>query len=75
MEATLKVMFDRVHGIEWRAVQRGDRGGWTAQWRPARALEAFQAFSYITRGERFNSEDEALEFVGRNAGAIVNRQI
>ena len=72
---TLKVMFDRVHGIEWRAVERGDGPGWTAQWRPARALEAFQAFSYITRGERFSSEEDALEFISKNAAAIVNRQI
>jgi hypothetical protein len=75
MEATLKVMIDRVHGIEWRALERGDRLGWTAQWRPVRALEAFQRFSYITRKERFGSEEEALEFIGKNAAAIVSRQI
>ena len=75
MEATMKVMIDRVHGIEWRAVERGDRLGWAAQWRPVRALKAFQRFSFITRGERFGSEQEALEFIGTNAAAIVSRQI
>ncbi len=75
MEATLGLQVDRLHGIEYRAFTHGDRRGWYAQWRPARALEAFPAFSYVTRSEHFGSEGEAIEFIRRNASDIVSRRI
>jgi len=75
MEATLGIMIDRVHGIEYRALPRADRRGWYAQWRPARALESFPAFSYVSRGEHFETESEAMEFIRRNASEIVARRI
>jgi hypothetical protein len=75
MEATLGIMIDRVHGIEYRAVRHGDRRGWLAQWRPARAIESFPAFSYLSRPERFETESEAVEFIRRNAAEIVARRI
>jgi hypothetical protein len=75
MEATLGIMVDRVHGIEYRAVRHSDRRGWFAQWRPARAIESFPAFSYVSRAEHFDTESEAMEFVRRNAGDIVTRRI
>ncbi len=75
MEATLGIMIDRVHGIEYRALPRGDRRGWYAQWRPARALESFPAFSYVSRNEHFETEGEAMDFIRRNAAKIVARAI
>jgi hypothetical protein len=75
MEATPGIMIDRVHGIEYRAVPHRDRKGWFAQWRPARALEAFPAFSYVSRNEHFETESEAVEFIRRNAADIVARRV
>jgi hypothetical protein len=75
MEATLGIMIDRVHGIEYRALPHRNRRGWFAQWRPARALESFPAFSYISRSESFETESEAIEFVRRNAADIIARRI
>ena len=75
MEAILNIMVDPVHGIEYRAQARRDRKGWIAQWRPARALREFQAFTYISRDELFGSEEEAMEFIRLNAGSIVSRKI
>ena len=73
MEATLGIMIDATHGIEYRALPRRSR--WIAQWRPARALESFPAFSYVTRTEHFDSEGEAMDFIRRNAAQIVARRI
>ena len=73
MEATLGIMIDTTHGIEYRALPRRDR--WVAQWRPARALESFPAFSYVTLTEHFDTEEEAMAFIRRNAARIVNRGI
>ena len=75
MEATLGIMIDRVHGIEYRALPRREQRGWIAQWRPARALASFPAFSYISRGEVFGSESEAVDFIRRNAAEIIGRRI
>jgi hypothetical protein len=75
MEEIVNIMVDPVHGIEYRAQARWDRRGWIAQWRPARALREFQAFSYISRDELFGSEEEAMEFIRQNAGLIVSRRI
>jgi hypothetical protein len=75
MEATLGIMIDRFHGIEYRAMPHRDRRGWFAQWRPARAIESFPAFSYISRTECFETESEAMEFIRRNAADIVARRI
>jgi hypothetical protein len=75
MEATTGLMIDRVHGIEYRAIPRRDRRGWFAQWRPARALESFPAFSYLTRSEHFETEGEAVEFIRRHVADIVSRRI
>ena len=75
MEAILKIMVDPVHGIEYRAQASRDRRGWIAQWRPARALREFQAFTYISRDELFGSEEEAMEFIRANAASIVSRRI
>jgi hypothetical protein len=75
MEATLGIMIDRVHGIEYRAVPHHDRRGWFAQWRPARAIESFPAFSYVSRNEHFDTETEAMEFIRRNAAEILARRI
>ena len=75
MEAILNIMVDPVHGIEYRAQASRDRKGWIAQWRPARALREFQAFTYISRNELFGSEGEALQFIRLNAGSIVSRKI
>jgi len=75
MEATLGIQVDRVHGIEYRAVPHGNHRAWFAQWRPARALESFPAFSYVTRTEHFDSEGEAIDFIRRNAADIVARRI
>jgi hypothetical protein len=74
MEAALGVAFDRSTGIEYRAVRRSRRS-WYAQWRPARALEAFPAFSYVTRTEHFETEGEAMEFIREHAADIVSRRI
>jgi hypothetical protein len=73
MEATLAI--DRIHGIEYRAVRHNGRQGWYAQWRPARALESFPAFSYVTRSEHFDTEGEAMEFIRSHAAEIVARSI
>jgi hypothetical protein len=75
MEATLGIMIDRQHGIEYRALPRSQPRGWIAQWRPARALASFPTFSYISRGEVFGSESEALDFIRRNVAEIVDRRI
>jgi hypothetical protein len=75
METTLGIMIDRIHGIEYRALPHRDRRGWFAQWRPARALESFPAFSYVSRTEHFETEGEAMEFIRRNAAEIVARRI
>ena len=75
MEAILGIMIDPVHGIEYRALPHGNRRGWFAQWRPARALESFPAFSYVSRTEHFETEGEAMEFIRRNAAEIVSRRI
>ena len=75
MEATLGLQVDRAHGIEYRAFTHGDRRGWFAQWRPARAIEAVPAFSYVTRSEHFDSEGEAIDFIRRNAAEILARRI
>jgi len=75
MEATLGIAVDRVHGIEYRAIPHQGRRGWYAQWRPARALESFPAFSYVTRSEHFESEGEAMEFIREHAAEIVARRI
>jgi len=69
MGAQTGIHIDAGLGIEYRAVP--SEAGWTAQWRPVRALKRFMTFSYITRRERFSTRDEALEFLRRNAGAIV----
>ncbi len=74
METLLGVAFDRATGIEYRALPRGRRS-WYAQWRPSRALEAFPAFSYVTRSEHFDTEGEAMEFIRQNAADIVARRI
>jgi hypothetical protein len=71
MGAYTGILIDACHGIEYRAVPSDRGAGWTAQWRPVRALKRFMTFSYITREERFPTRDEALEFIRRNAGAIV----
>ncbi len=73
MEATLGIMIDATHGIEYRALPRSNR--WVAQWRPARALESFPAFSYVTRTEHFDTEGEAMDFIRCNAAQIVSRRI
>jgi hypothetical protein len=75
MEATLGIGIDRVYGIEYRAVRHSDRRGWFAQWRPARALESFPAFSYVSRTEHFDTETEAMDFIRRHAADIVSRRI
>ena len=75
MEATLGIAFDRVNGIEYRALPHRSRRGWYAQWRPARALETFPAFSYVTRTEHFESEGEAMQFIREHAADIVSRRI
>ncbi len=75
MEATLEIRIDHVHGIEYRALPFRGRKRWYAQWRPARALESFPAFSYVTRSEHFDSEAEAVEFIRQNAASIVSRGI
>jgi hypothetical protein len=72
MGAQTGILIDANHGIEYRAVPASGGGGWTAQWRPVRALKRFMTFSYITRNERFQTQDEALDFLKRNAGAIVD---
>ena len=70
MGAHNSILIDAHHGIEYRAV-RADGTQWTAQWRPIRALKRFMTFSYISRSERFPTEGDALEFIRRNAAAIV----
>ena len=75
METTLGIMIDRVHGIEYRALPHRDRRGWFAQWRPARAIESFPAFSYVSRSEHFDTESEAMEFIRHNAADILARRI
>jgi hypothetical protein len=75
METTLGIMIDRINGIEYRALPHRDRRGWFAQWRPARALESFPAFSYVSRTEHFETEVEAMEFIRRNAAEIVARKL
>jgi hypothetical protein len=64
------ILIDANYGIEYRAIPTGG-AQWTAQWRPVRALKRFMTFSYISRSERFPTEQEALEFVRKNAGSIV----
>jgi hypothetical protein len=68
-------MVDAVHGIQYRAVQIQGASGWGVQWRPMRAIRSFPTFSYISRGESFPTEQEALEFIRRNVRAIVTRTI
>jgi|WetSurMetagenome_2_1015567.scaffolds.fasta_scaffold419754_2 hypothetical protein len=75
MEWTAHLNVDPVFGIQYRAVRRIGGPGWEAQWRPLRAIRTFPTFSYIPRAERFPSEEDALEFVRRNVGAIVSRTI
>ena len=75
MEATRGIRIDRAHGIEYRALPHRGKRGWFAQWRPARALESFPAFSYVSRTELFETESEAVEFIRRNAAEIVARRI
>ena len=69
------ILIDAQHGIEYRAVMNLDRGGWLAQWRPARALKKFMTFSYITRNERFGTRQEALDFVRSNARLIAAGEV
>jgi len=73
MDAQPRFHFDRVHGIELRAMPRHDRRGWTASWRPARALQDIPRFTYITREEIFPSADEAIDFLRLNAGELLSR--
>ena len=68
-------MIDRTNGIEYRAVPHRTRKGWYAQWRPARALETFPAFSYVTRSEHFETEGEAMDFIRQHAADIVARRV
>jgi hypothetical protein len=75
MEASLGILIDRVHGIEYRALPGRERRGWIAQWRPARALASFPTFSFVSRAEVFGSESEAVSFIRRNAAEIVGRRI
>jgi hypothetical protein len=75
MERRATLLVDTDHGIQYRAIPNGVASGWGVQWRPMRAIRSFPTFSYITRSERFPTEEEALEFVRRNAGAIVSRAI
>jgi hypothetical protein len=75
METALGIEIDPAVGIEYRALPRRDRRGWTAQWRPARALETFPGFSYRSRFERFETAAEAVRFIRENAEAIVSRKI
>ena len=75
MEAEHSTLVDARYGIEYRAVEGKDRPGWRAQWRPLRALKRFMTFSYITRSEHFPSRDEALDFIRRNAAAIVTGEV
>jgi len=63
---------DTGSGIEFRAVLHHARGGWTIQWRPARAIKAFPSFSYRTIERRFETEADALEFLDANTGRIVS---
>jgi len=65
-----EILIDAVHGIEYRALPADQSEGWTAQWRPVRALKKFMTFSYISRRERFGTRAEALDFVRKNARAI-----
>jgi hypothetical protein len=75
METALGIEIDPATGIEYRALPRGDRRGWTAQWRPARALEAFPGFSYRSRFECFQTAAEAVRFIREHAAQIVTRRI
>jgi hypothetical protein len=75
MDGRVGIMVDPEHGIEYRALPRPGRRGWTAQWRPSRALEAFPAFSYLSRIEHFDTEEEAMDFIRRHASEIVTRRI
>ena len=70
MEPHEEILIDAVHGIEYRALPTPESAGWTAQWRPMRALRKFMTFSYISRGERFGTRAEALDFVRKNARAL-----
>jgi hypothetical protein len=70
-----KLNVDAAAGIQFRAVPRIGAPGWEAQWRPIRAITAFPTFSYMSRSESFATEGDALEFVRRNAAAIVARAI
>jgi len=72
MGAHAEILIDAHHGIEYRAVPESGGSGWILQWRPIRALKRFMTFSYITRREQFASAEQALEFIRRNAGAIVS---
>jgi len=72
MGANPEILVDARHGIEYRAVPSSAGSGWILQWRPIGALKRFMTFSYITRREQFGSADEALQFIRRNAGAIVS---
>jgi hypothetical protein len=75
MEPFSTLGVDAVHGIQYRAVPRRDPEGWGVQWRPLRAIRTFPTFSYISRAESFPTEHDAMEFIRRNAGAIVTREI
>ena len=70
MDGTLKFLVDPVWGIEARAVQSSDGRGWNAQWRPARAMKNFPSFAYRERQERFETAEEALDFIRANAPGI-----
>ena len=71
MGAQQEILIDAGHGIEYRAVPTPGGTSWSAQWKPIRALKRFMTFSYITRRETFDSRDEAIDFMRKNAGAIV----
>lgn len=75
MESLPACTVDPVAGIQYRAVPCIGAPGWQAQWRPLRAIRTFPTFSYIPRAERFDSPQDALDFVRRHAGAIVSRSI
>jgi hypothetical protein len=75
MERTAQLNVDPVFGIQYRAVHRIGAPGWEAQWRPLRAIRTFPTFSYITRTESFPTEEDALDFVRKNAAAIVSRAL
>jgi hypothetical protein len=75
MDANPRIVVDPVHGIEFRAQPRRDRRGWSALWRPSRALKDFPSFTYISREELFTTEEEAIDFMRVNAQSIVSRRM